>query len=123
MFSDNFLFCFVLKKKVNYKLVSSQEVLYCIDNSECSAIYPFISLTYLLLQLQCLPTLDVKHETSTSSEVMISFEKRSSSADNNLGTLDGVSVTMDQPSEDDLKATFCDSVVLWSDCLKQATKG
>lgn len=54
---------------------------------------------------------------------MISFEKRSSSADNNLGTLDGVSVTMDQPSEDDLKATFCDSVVLWSDCLKQATKG
>lgn len=54
---------------------------------------------------------------------MISLEKRSSSADNNLGTLDGVSVTIDQPSEDDLKATFRDSVVLWSDCLKQATKG
>jgi len=46
--------------------------------------------------------------------VTISLETSSSSADTDLGTLEGFSSTTDEPSEDDSET---------SDCLKQATKG
>lgn len=97
------IFLFSFLKKVNYKLVSLQKLLYWWLGVQCSlSIYFFGISSFAITVFTTLISVDVKHYTSRlSSGVTISPEKRSSSTDTDLGTGEGFSATMEQTSEDD----------------------